>query len=74
VTQQNKITLFLKPVGSAPQLRKEFTKYKVDPNWTIFNLQQFLRKRLGVKTETIYLFIKEAFAPSPENTVRLFSY
>ncbi|KAF7637936.1 MTS domain-containing protein [Meloidogyne graminicola] len=65
----NKITLVLKPVGAAPQLRKEFTKYKVDPNWTIFNLQQTLRKLLGVKTEPLYLFIKEAFAPSPESTI-----
>ncbi|CAK5082060.1 unnamed protein product [Meloidogyne enterolobii] len=65
----NKITLHLKPVGNAPQLRKEFTKYKVDPNWTIFNLQQTLKKLLGVKTDPIYLFIKEAFAPSPESTI-----
>uniref|UniRef100_A0A1I8AXW7 Methyltransferase HEMK2 n=1 Tax=Meloidogyne hapla TaxID=6305 RepID=A0A1I8AXW7_MELHA len=65
----NKITLYLKPVGNAPQLKKEFTKYKVDPNWTIFNLQQTLRKLLGVKTEPIYLFIKEAFAPNPESTI-----
>uniref|UniRef100_A0A915MFX6 Methyltransferase HEMK2 n=1 Tax=Meloidogyne javanica TaxID=6303 RepID=A0A915MFX6_MELJA len=64
-----KITLHLKPVGNAPQLRKEFTKYKVDPNWTIFNLQQTLKKLLGVKTDPIYLFIKEAFAPSPESTI-----
>ena len=67
-----KITLHLKSIGNAPQLKKEYTKFKCDANWTVFKLQENLRKFLGLKpADSLFIFVKEAFCPSPEHTVKI---
>jgi ubiquitin-like protein ATG12 len=66
----DKVMILLKPVGEAKQLKKEYSRIKVDKNCTIFLLGQRIRRMLDMQaTDSLYLFVKEAFAPSPDHTV-----
>jgi hypothetical protein len=71
-TINSKITVHVKPVGDAPQLQKEYTRYKVNPAFTVAQLHKELRRRLGIApADSLYLFVHAAFAPSLDNTASL---
>ncbi|KAK7794791.1 hypothetical protein R5R35_004130 [Gryllus longicercus] len=68
-TNKQKIDIFLKATGNAPIMK--IKKWAVPPERTIGKIIEFMRKYLHLDSkESLFLYINQAFAPSPDQTVR----
>ncbi|KAL3090837.1 hypothetical protein niasHS_007212 [Heterodera schachtii] len=66
----SKITIHLRPVGSAPQLEAQYRKLVTNSGQSIAHITRVLRKWLGLgPTDSLFLFVNETFAPFPEHTI-----
>lgn len=64
--QASKVTIMFKAVGDAPILKiKTFNVKRTD---TVADLLKAIRKQLNY-TESLHIFINQAFSPSLDNTV-----
>uniref|UniRef100_A0AC34FTT6 Ubiquitin-like protein ATG12 n=1 Tax=Panagrolaimus sp. ES5 TaxID=591445 RepID=A0AC34FTT6_9BILA len=64
----SKITLLLKPVGDVPQLKTQ--KFAADGSRNVQWVVSFLQKALKLDpSESIYIFVSQSFAPSPDQTL-----
>uniref|UniRef100_A0A914XZP1 Ubiquitin-like protein ATG12 n=1 Tax=Panagrolaimus superbus TaxID=310955 RepID=A0A914XZP1_9BILA len=64
----SKITLLLKPVGDVPQLKTQ--KFAADGSRNVQWVISFLQKALKLDpSESIYIFVSQSFAPSPDHTL-----
>lgn len=68
VTDENKVIVLFKNVGSAPIMNKR--KFKLDTTKTVADTVNFLRKVLKVDiAQSIFIYINQSFAPSLDQTV-----
>lgn len=68
VTKSGKIEVRLQAVGDAPIMKQK--NYKVDGEKQISWILAFIRKFLKLKTtDALFLYVNQAFAPSPDQTV-----
>jgi len=66
--KKNKVEVRLQAVGDAPILKQK--NFNVDRDKQISWIILFLRKFLKLKEqESIYLYVNQAFAPSPDQTI-----
>uniref|UniRef100_A0A914QRS7 Ubiquitin-like protein ATG12 n=1 Tax=Panagrolaimus davidi TaxID=227884 RepID=A0A914QRS7_9BILA len=64
----SKITLLLKPVGDVPQLKTQ--KFAAEGSRNVQWVISFLQKALKLDpSESIYIFVSQSFAPSPDHTL-----
>ncbi|XP_054276099.1 autophagy protein 12-like [Macrosteles quadrilineatus] len=64
-----KIDILLKPTANAPIMKKK--KWSVDPDKKIGMVIEFIKKYLKLDpAETLFLYVNQAFAPSPDQLVR----
>jgi len=64
-----KVLLQLRSVGEAPALKRN--KFKLDGRKTVFDVELFLKKSLGVGTEqALYLYCGTGFSPTPDQSLR----
>lgn len=66
--QQAKIVVRFKPVGSAPALQQDICKISSDQKFDV--IVRYLRKKLRCKeTDSAFLYVNQAFAPSLDEVV-----
>ncbi|XP_059091304.1 autophagy protein 12-like [Tigriopus californicus] len=64
-----KVMVRLQPAGDAPIMQQR--NYKVDGDKKIEWILAFVRKALKLdETEHLFLYVNQAFSPSPDQTVR----
>lgn len=64
-----KVEVRLQPTGDAPILKKK--NFKVDGDKRVEFVIAFIRKALKLdEGESLFLYVNQAFAPSPDQTVR----
>ncbi|KAF5828653.1 autophagy protein [Dunaliella salina] len=64
-SQDDKIVVVFRATGGAPILQQSKVKVSADSKFS--KLVVFLKKQL--KTETVYVYLREAFAPSIDDTI-----
>jgi len=68
VVKSSKIEVRLQAAGDAPIMKQK--NYKVDGDKQISWILSFIRKFLKLKpTDALFLYVNQAFAPSPDQTV-----
>ncbi|XP_066997283.2 autophagy protein 12-like [Anabrus simplex] len=68
-SSKQKIDILLKATGNAPIMKKK--KWAVESDQTIKRIINFIRKYLKLDSqETLFLYINQAFAPAPDQTIR----
>ncbi|KZZ96701.1 Autophagy-related protein 12 [Moelleriella libera RCEF 2490] len=66
--KQDKVVVKFKPVGSAPRLAQELCKISATRKFE--EVVKFLRRKLKCKdTDSVFLYVNSAFAPSLEEVV-----
>ena len=60
------VTILLKSISNAPQLLKQ--KHKLDSSKTVYEVEKYLKKALGV--QSVFLYIGSGFSPTPDQTLK----
>jgi ubiquitin-like protein ATG12 len=67
--ENNKVLLFLRPVGEASGLKK--TRYKLDGTKAIAEVEKFLKKTLGIPPDqSLFLYCGTGFSPTPDQNLQ----
>ncbi|XP_049789005.1 autophagy protein 12-like [Schistocerca nitens] len=67
-TSKHKIDILMKATGNAPILKRK--RWAVEPDKKIGWITEFFKKHLRLeKSESLFLYVNQAFAPAPDNTV-----
>ncbi|KAG8223308.1 hypothetical protein J437_LFUL001182 [Ladona fulva] len=68
-TEKQKIEILLKATGNAPIMKMK--KWAVDPEKKIGWIIDFIKRYLNLESsENLFLYVNQAFAPSPDQIVR----
>ncbi|XP_046394284.1 autophagy protein 12-like [Ischnura elegans] len=68
-SEKLKIDILLKATANAPIMKTK--KWAVDPDKRIGWIMEFIKKYLKLDpSESLYLYVNQAFAPSPDQVVR----
>ena len=66
IEEIEEITIHLRSIGGAPTLKQQ--KFKLKSSNTIYDIEKYLKKALGV--QSLFLYCGSAFSPTPDQKLK----
>lgn len=65
--ENHKVNIRLRPIGAIAPIHPRV--FKISTNQTISTISKFIIKRLGLKDDSVYMYVQNSFQPNPDEKI-----